>query len=248
MNRVSQERKPIQVLLRNTDSVSNATWPTAVQRSVNTGWKSQWRRRLLMKSGWLWKGNTSGRVHTPYTPRTPYLSHTFTVSLSSERSTSVSRRHTQIRRCLLAISTACLVFILCTIYTWPMLALISAIMAALIMYLFLSRNPLPSVQQTSVSSKVAQRQQQRKQKGRKGATQKVQQKALPSPTPASTFPATPMPATPLIRILETIDLSSTNVEHFLKTSDQKRIQDQQMGQERLPLRQPESQFNLPIDM
>ena len=32
--------------------------------------------------------------------------------------------------------------------------------------------------------------------------------------PAS-FPETPMPATPLIRVLETIDLSSSSVEHFL---------------------------------
>lgn len=29
------------------------------------------------------------------------------------------------------------------------------------------------------------------------------------------FPATPMPATPLIRVLETIDLSTTNIEHFI---------------------------------
>ena len=29
------------------------------------------------------------------------------------------------------------------------------------------------------------------------------------------FPETPMPATPLIRVLETIDLSSSHVEHFI---------------------------------
>ncbi len=31
------------------------------------------------------------------------------------------------------------------------------------------------------------------------------------------FPTTPMPATPVIRVLDTIDLSSTNIEHFLDT-------------------------------
>ena len=32
---------------------------------------------------------------------------------------------------------------------------------------------------------------------------------------AQTAPETPMPEAPLIRVLETYDLSSTNVEHFL---------------------------------
>jgi hypothetical protein len=36
----------------------------------------------------------------------------------------------------------------------------------------------------------------------------------------SRFPETPMPATPLIRVLETIDLSSTNIEHFLEEEKQ----------------------------
>ncbi len=35
---------------------------------------------------------------------------------------------------------------------------------------------------------------------------------------APTFPLTPVPATPLIRVLETIDLSSANVEHFINAS------------------------------
>jgi hypothetical protein len=33
---------------------------------------------------------------------------------------------------------------------------------------------------------------------------------------ASQFPVTPMPATPLIRVLETIDLSTMDVEHFIE--------------------------------
>jgi hypothetical protein len=35
------------------------------------------------------------------------------------------------------------------------------------------------------------------------------------PDSAIPFPTTPMPATPVIRVLDTIDLSSTNIEHFL---------------------------------
>lgn len=42
--------------------------------------------------------------------------------------------------------------------------------------------------------------------------------------PLFDFPATPMPSTPLIRILDTIDLSSSDVEHFLRvTADYKPI-------------------------
>jgi hypothetical protein len=35
------------------------------------------------------------------------------------------------------------------------------------------------------------------------------------PGEAMPFPTTPMPVTPFLRVLETIDLSSTNIEHFL---------------------------------
>lgn len=41
------------------------------------------------------------------------------------------------------------------------------------------------------------------------------------------FPDTPMPATPLIRVLETIDLSSTGVEHFLGEIEQAQKQAEQ---------------------
>jgi hypothetical protein len=37
----------------------------------------------------------------------------------------------------------------------------------------------------------------------------------PVPVTRPLFPATPMPSTPLVRVLETIDLSSTDIEHFL---------------------------------
>lgn len=41
------------------------------------------------------------------------------------------------------------------------------------------------------------------------------------------FPATPIPPTPLVRILETIDLSSTTVEHFLEGIEGAQTSDQQ---------------------
>ena len=38
--------------------------------------------------------------------------------------------------------------------------------------------------------------------------------------PALDFPETPMPSGPLVRVLETIDLSSSDVEHFIKASSE----------------------------
>jgi hypothetical protein len=41
----------------------------------------------------------------------------------------------------------------------------------------------------------------------------------PHALPAHDSPATPMPAAPLVRVLETVDLSSTDVEHFVDAPD-----------------------------
>jgi hypothetical protein len=38
-------------------------------------------------------------------------------------------------------------------------------------------------------------------------------------TPLFLFPDTPMPSAPLVRVLDTIDLSSSNIEHFIKTAE-----------------------------
>jgi hypothetical protein len=43
------------------------------------------------------------------------------------------------------------------------------------------------------------------------------------------FPSTPMPSTPLVRVLETIDLSSTNVEHFLDAKQEQQTPRSHMG-------------------
>jgi len=40
----------------------------------------------------------------------------------------------------------------------------------------------------------------------------------PQATPAFEFPDTPMPSTPLVRVLETIDLSSSDIEHFIRST------------------------------
>jgi hypothetical protein len=47
--------------------------------------------------------------------------------------------------------------------------------------------------------------------GRRGRLQRARPFSL-----ASQFPETPMPAAPLIRVLETIDLSTMDVEHFIE--------------------------------
>lgn len=51
----------------------------------------------------------------------------------------------------------------------------------------------------------------------------------PQTAPSFDFPDTPMPSTPLVRVLETIDLSSSDIEHFIRStaeykSEQKTIE------------------------
>jgi hypothetical protein len=58
----------------------------------------------------------------------------------------------------------------------------------------------------------------------------------PVPVTRPLFPMTPMPSTPLVRVLETIDLSSTNVEHFLDIN--------QPSEQNVP----RSQLELPSDI
>ncbi len=56
-------------------------------------------------------------------------------------------------------------------------------------------------------------------KNTKSRLSKVAEAVSPVQQPALLpFPDTPMPATPLIRVLDTIDLSSSEVEHFLNPS------------------------------
>ncbi len=45
--------------------------------------------------------------------------------------------------------------------------------------------------------------------------------SLPSIFTMRRTPQTPMPSTPLVRVLETLDLSQSNVEHFLDTSEER---------------------------
>ncbi len=61
--------------------------------------------------------------------------------------------------------------------------------------------------------------------------------AQPTPPPVmQPFPDTPMPAPSLIRVLETIDLSSTNIEHFLTINNQECPEEKEyVSQARMPM-------------
>jgi len=64
---------------------------------------------------------------------------------------------------------------------------------------------------------------------------------LPQQPPmALDFPETPMPATPLIRVLETIDLSTSNVEHFITPPPSTQLPAELQREETLSSREQES--------
>lgn len=87
-------------------------------------------------------------------------------------------------------------------YQWPTLALFIGIwlmMSLLVCRLLFRRKYHTS---TTITPRAI---------GGSSAPEKSQQQSL------FNFPETPVPSTPLIRVLETIDLSSTDVEHFINT-------------------------------
>jgi hypothetical protein len=69
-------------------------------------------------------------------------------------------------------------------------------------------------------------------------TQPIATTLPPVPVTRPLFPTTPMPSTPLVRVLETIDLSTTNIEHFLDA--------EQPIAQNIPLSQSEDASDLPV--
>ncbi len=131
-----------------------------------------------------------------------------TLTMLRLRCTHVFSQHVGCPRTTRSIRTA--LFLLTVVlfsgisffYNWSMLANIAVISILTLMRLFFDQRQFI-------------RQQAHEQPIQSSSTPQ-QQPAIPT----LPFPDTPMPATPLIRVLETIDLSSTNVEHFLTIKNQ----------------------------
>ncbi|GCE10158.1 hypothetical protein [Tengunoibacter tsumagoiensis] len=178
-------------------SVSQAYWPSAMRICANTDRASQWHRQLLLHGVWCIDTVTILQLRfIHFWARRITLAHA--------------------ARLIVVILAAAIVAVLFVLYSWSVLLILAVLcmMTTLIILqllfhdewgeealntpmlsdhealqapeaLLFSIPPLPSTQQGLDAAE------------------------------AQFFPETPMPTTPLIRVLETIDLSSTNIEHFL---------------------------------
>ncbi len=130
----------------------------------------------------------------------------------------------RIARIVFALATGTLVLLLCMLYDWSGWLILAGICA---MTIFMVTRP--AVHAVGEHEKVLP--QASRILAQQGQVQQivgeVQQTPLLFP-----FPDTPMPATPLVRVLETIDLSSTNVEHFLDIKNQAPPRSTEVQQER----------------
>lgn len=199
------------MLRLHTSGVSKATWPAGGHQGIATSWLAQHRRLLVMKRTY-WHEALNGALHTRHLHQ-PTLSvgnilqrmpTNFFVHAAARQRTPLHYTPTQrLRtgflfavRVFFFVAAAALILLLTTHYDWSLLMLLVLLClatTAAIVYLLFNDKEAPA---TFVQPGQAHKQLQRSP-------------LLPQ------FPDTPMPATPLIRVLETIDLSTSSVEHFI---------------------------------
>ncbi|GHO86941.1 hypothetical protein [Dictyobacter formicarum] len=193
---------------------SKAIWPITAQCYVHTNRAAQ-QRRLIIMTGISWI-DMLGLLRI----QTLYL---------------VSRYLTFNRLVQGGFVFVCIgiAFVLSAIYDWAMLlahwmtfvlfASLCVLTTAIIDYLRIeqkrsSQHPtkqfMPAAKSSFTSIPASQPSQPLKALSH---SQSIPQTQVPS---LFSFPDTPMPSTPLVRVLETIDLSSTNIKHFLDIKSQ----------------------------
>lgn len=214
-----------------TSGVSRALWPSQMRRSPATGKIAQQRRLMIIKGVWCFR-KPGPLQNKRLVKKLVEFQSTFRIYLL----------YTTLAVSLLVVGVLLAMFVL---HPWPitiLLGLLWTVTIALTMRLWytclymaltarrvtkrLPIQQLPTIAKTRPLPPMHAI----------PATRPIPV-SLPGSLPASLpgsrpgFPATPIPPTPFVRILETIDLSSTNVEHFLEggqESDQQ-IPRSQMG-------------------
>lgn len=195
--------------LRGASKVSRAVWPERLRWNLATDRTAQWRRAMMIR-----------RFYQPGEQR-PRKSHN-----SQRNKKVVPPSHRRIgsfmfrvhRRVALSLPIIIVLLVVCLWQRWYVQLILAALCTAtnvLVLHLLFNdvtvsteltgraTIPLPRTAPTAPPGKSST------------AAKPISNRPLPT----MTFPDTPMPATPLIRVLETIDLSSTNVEHFLEMAD-----------------------------
>jgi hypothetical protein len=186
--------------------VSHALWPSQMRRSPATAKIAQRRRLMLLKGTWWFRK-----------PRQLQNKQQVKKLVEFQSALPIYLLYTTLAISLLVVGVLLAMFVL---HPWPITLLLVLVWTATIMLTI-------RLWYTCLYMTLAARRVRRETKHQ--PIQPLPPIAKTHPLhPASTIPvtrplppsrpgflATPIPSTPLIRILETIDLSSTNIEHFL---------------------------------
>jgi len=196
VSRMSGNSRKLQLLRQYTSGVSRATWPASMRRSVSTSRAAQRRRSIIMK-GIRWPNNRTSSNYLARLTRSFFKLYRGIVATLYTRTVAV----------LLAGSLVLALYLLYQLSALLILFALCVTTSVLIVRLVLREEPSQAPQQTPL--------QEPQQPSAADNPEVSHQSAM-----SLNFPETPIPATPLIRVLETIDLSSSDVKHFINSTSE----------------------------
>jgi hypothetical protein len=173
-------------------SVSRAVWPANIQHCIATS-KAAQRRRVIVMKGWWWI--SSWRNHV-----TAKLYHWYTYIIAPVRQ--------QLTTTLITSGIILAMYELYQWYAWSPAVIICILVCAILFLLLSEKQHTPTIPHTTLPPQ--------NEESIQRTEESIQQITL------FEFPETPVPSTPLIRVMETIDLSSSDVEHFIHTTSDHR--------------------------
>jgi len=218
VSRVNIEQKTIQFLKQYTGSVSKAVWPSNIRRCVAIG---KGRRRMMILKRFL-------LIHRL---RTPYFLHTFDkIQVFCKRLLTTCSCTIHV---IIVVVAGDIVQMLCMLYHWPILLVLTVICTTTtLIVIHLAASNMQKTHEYSYLSKnkfkvIGIRKEERRLIESKLADSPLasvlytghEDEEFEHQSAIVSFPDTPMPKTPLIRVMETINLSSTEGEHFSALQD-----------------------------
>ena len=181
------KEQQLQAFARRAARVSRALWPTNVRRAIATNRIAQTRRRLIVTGRYWRSGRFKSRAYQAWRPQGSPL-------LYAKRG---SRRRIVVATLAVAIQVLAgvSIVILVMVRLWLPLILLITTLVAIFLLLAIVRGRVLSM---------------------KRSQQGAEHRSFPGILSRAHSPNTPMPLEPpLVRVLETFDLSQSDVEHFL---------------------------------
>jgi hypothetical protein len=219
VSRANLEERTIQFLKQHTGGVSKAVWPSSIRRYIATG-KSR-RRIMILK-----------RLLPLHKLQKSYFIHSFDNAQSFCKGL-LARCSCTIHVIIIVVASD-IVQMLCVLYSWPILlvmTVVGTVMILIVMHLvsadmekyheygFIFKKKfkaigLRSEKRCLIESRIADSSQASLRPYVEDEDEEIEQPSVVMP-----FPDTPMPRTPLIRVMETINLSTTKMEPLPSLQD-----------------------------